>query len=379
MNIVIIGSAHPLRGGGIATFNERLATYLQDEQQDNVTIYSYSLQYPNFLFPGKSQYTDEPAPKGLKIHQKINSVNPLNWISVGKELKDLRPDLIIVRYWMPFFGPCLGTILRQVRKNNHTKIICIADNVIAHEPRIGDKQMTNYFIKPIDAFITMSKSVLKDLHLFAPSQPASFLPHPVYDNFGTAIPKEDARQQLNIGTDEKVILFFGFIRKYKGLDILLECLADPRLKDRNVRLLIAGEYYDDAKEYEAIIEQHQLKDRIYAFTDFIPNDEVAQYFCAADCVVQPYRTATQSGITQVCYHFEKPMIVTNVGGLGEIVPNEKVGYVVENENDAIVNAICKFYDENKMAYFESELKIEKQKYSWKYFVEGINALYDRIK
>src|SRR6187402_146789 len=221
--IAIIGPAHPLRGG-LTTFNHRLAREFL-AQGDECVIYSFSLQYPSFLFPGTSQFTDEPAPEGLTIHSIINSVNPLNWIKVGKRIAREKPDIILVRFWIPFMGPALGTILRQVRKNKHTKIICIADNVKPHEVRVGDKIFTRYFLKPCHAFITMSENVLRDLRTYETSKPALFIPHPIYDNFGERISKAEARQHLQIPQDEKIIFFFGFIRKYKGLDLLLEAIA----------------------------------------------------------------------------------------------------------------------------------------------------------
>ena len=221
-SIVIIGSAYPLRGGGLASFNERLAREFQS-QNDNTTIYTFSLQYPSFLFPGTSQYSSEPAPKNLNIKVCINSINPLNWIRIGNELKKLQPDIIVVRYWLPLMGPCLGTILRIAKKNHHTKIICIADNVLPHEKRIGDKQFTSYFIKSIDGFVTMSEKVLDDLRLFT-NKPAQKIVHPLYDNFGERLDKVEARKYLKLNVEDKIILFFGFIRKYKGLDILLDAM-----------------------------------------------------------------------------------------------------------------------------------------------------------
>ncbi|MBS1777531.1 MAG: glycosyltransferase [Bacteroidetes bacterium] len=364
--IIIIGSAHPLRGGGIATFNERLAEVLQQQGYD-VTIYSFSLQYPSFLFPGKSQFTDEPAPSNLNIRSVINSINPFNWLHVGKELKKLKPDLVIVRYWLPFMGPCLGTILRIVKKNKHTKIICIADNIIPHEHRAGDKFFTQYFIKPVDAFISMSKDVLKDLKTLT-DKPSAYTPHPLYDNYGEALTKLEACAKLGLDAEKKYLLFFGFIRKYKGLDLLLEALQDDRLKQLEIELIIAGEFYDNPHEYDTQIQA--LSNRVKLFTQFIPNDEVRYYFGAADLVVQPYRTATQSGITQVAYHFEKPMIVTRVGGLQEVVPEGQVGFVAEPNPSSIADAIAKFF-ENPIPNLEENMAIEKKKYSWEVFIEKL--------
>jgi glycosyltransferase involved in cell wall biosynthesis len=196
-HIVILGSAWPLRGGGLATFNERLAReFIREGHQ--VTIYTFSLQYPSILFPGKSQYSEEKAPPDLDIRVAVNSINPLNWLSKGNELRKLAPDLLIVRFWLPFLGPALGTILRKIRKNKHTRIICIADNVIPHEKRAGDKMFTRYFLKPVDAFITLSEKVLTDLKYFEPAKKAIYIPHPLYDNFGEAMSKEEARKWLGL-------------------------------------------------------------------------------------------------------------------------------------------------------------------------------------
>ncbi|PZF73163.1 glycosyltransferase [Taibaiella soli] len=368
MKIAIIGSAHPLRGGGIATFNERMAYALQEEGHQ-VAIYSFSLQYPNFLFPGKSQFTDEPAPKGLKIHSIINSINPLNWLSVGRRIKKEKPDLVIVRYWLPFMGPCLGTILRIVRKNKHTRILCIADNVIPHEKRPGDVQFTKYFIKPVDAFITMSRDVLKDLQTFT-NKPSLYTPHPLYDNYGDAVPMAEARKKLNLDPHGRYLLFFGFIRKYKGLDILLEAMNDERIKAAGIELIIAGEYYEDKAPYEQQMADYGLKS-LHLFTDFIPNDEVKYYFSAADLVTLPYRDATQSGITQVAYHFEKPMIVTNVGGIAEGVPDGKVGYIAAPDAKSVADNILKFFTPGAIPNLHENIIQEKQKYSWGVFLERL--------
>ena len=227
-NILIIGPAYPLRGGGITTFNHRLAKTFT-EQGYHCEIVSFSLQYPSLLFPGKSQYSSEPPPEGLTIHTFINSVNPLNWISTGRRLKKWKPDLVVVRFWLPFMGPALGTILRQVRQNKHTKIVCIADNIIPHEKRPGDAAFTKYFLKACDAFIVMSEKVGKDLRLFEKTKPVRLAHHPLYDNFGNIIPKEEARKKLDLPANDRIILFFGFIRKYKGLDLLLKAMADEQV------------------------------------------------------------------------------------------------------------------------------------------------------
>lgn len=373
MKIIILGSAHPLRGGGIATFNERMAAVLQ-KQGHEVIIYSFSLQYPSFLFPGKSQFTDEPAPVGLTIKSVINSINPMNWYLQGNKIKNEKADLIIVRFWLPFMGPCLGTILRLVRGNRHTQIISITDNVIPHEKRFGDEAFTKYFLKPVDAFVAMSREVLNDLKSFS-SKPSIYTPHPLYDNYGISISRENAIEKIGLNPADKYLLFFGFIRKYKGLDWLLEAMNDERIKNQNLKLIIAGEFYGDEEAYTKLIEQYQLQNTVKLFTNFIPNDEVRYYFCAADLIVQPYKTATQSGITQIAYHFEKPMVVTNVGGLAENVPNGKVGFVAEPNPKSIADAILRFFEPDSIPELAQNIKQEKEQYSWENFTKKLLSLY----
>ena len=366
-SVVIIGPAHPLRGG-LATFNQRLAKQFNDECHD-CSIVSFSLQYPSFLFPGTTQYSTDPAPNNISVHTLINSIHPLNWLAVGRKLKKWKPDLIVVRYWLPFMGPALGSILRIVKKNKHTKIVCIADNIIPHEKRFGDVPFTKYFLKSADAFVTMSEKVLNDLRMFT-SKPAQLVQHPLYDNFGEKISKQEARNFLELNAEGKIILFFGFIRQYKGLDLLLKAMADARIKKENIRLLIAGEFYEDDKPYLQLIKENNLQEQVILRTSFIPDSEVKYFLCSSDCVVQPYKNATQSGVTPLAYYFEKPMIVTNVGGLPSLVPNEKAGLVCEPEPNSIADAIIRFYELGE-DYFIPHLRSEKQKYSWSKLTEAI--------
>lgn len=368
--VIIIGPAHPLRGG-LATFNQRLAKQFTGEGHE-CSIVSFSLQYPGFLFPGTTQYSADPPPEDIIIHTLINSVNPLNWLSVGKKLKKWKPDLIVVRYWLPFMGPALGTILRQVKKNKHTKIICIADNVIPHEKRIGDTVFTKYFLKAPHAFVTMSEKVLSDLRKFT-NKPAQLVQHPLYDNFGAPVAKAQARIFLELKDNERIILFFGFIRGYKGLDLLLKAMTDKRIKKENIKLLVAGEFYEDDKPYLKMVQENNLQEQVILKTNFISDSEVKYYLCSADCVVQPYRNATQSGVTPLAYHFEKPMIVTNVGGLPSLVPHEKAGLVCEPEPRSIADAIIRFYELGE-DHFIPNLRSEKQKYSWGNLVQAILQL-----
>jgi glycosyltransferase involved in cell wall biosynthesis len=382
MNVVIIGPAHPLRGG-LASFDQRLCKAFMDEGY-TASIYSFSLQYPGFLFPGTTQYSSDPPPEHIEIHSLINSVNPFSWLRVGRRLRRESPDLVVVRYWLPFMGPALGTILRRARKNRKTRIIAITDNVLPHEKRPGDTAFTQYFLKSCDAFITMSDEVMQDLKKFEKQKPAARVVHPLYDNFGEIIPKTEARRllrerlRLDIGEQEKVILFFGFIRKYKGLDILLRAMAEPGIRESGIRLLVAGEYYEDAQAYRELIETLKIGDRLILKTDFIPDSEVQYYVCAADAVIQPYRHATQSGVTPLAYHFERPMIVTNVGSLPAHVLHEQTGLVAEPEPASLARAIRRFYELGE-EYFIPHLRSEKKKYSWRNLVNTILDLFHDIQ
>lgn len=368
--VVIIGPAHPLRGG-LASFDERLTRQFQNDGFE-ATLFTFSLQYPGFLFPGTTQYSSEPAPKDININVCINSVNPFNWLIVGNKLRKLKPNIIVIRYWLPFMGPCLGTILRIARLNKFTRLVCIADNVIPHEKRPGDTIFTKYCFKTIDGFVTMSEKVLKDLKTFT-GKPSQQIVHPLYDNFGAALDKASARKHLGLNESDNIILFFGFIRKYKGLDWLLEAMSILKAKGSKIKLLVAGEFYEDRKIYDDLIEQTGISDSLILRTDFIQDSEVRYYLSAADFVIQPYKNATQSGVTPLAYHFEKPMLVTNVGGLPDLVPNGKVGIVVEPNPQAIADGIERLYELGEEQFFP-HLRLEKAKYSWQVLTNTIVQL-----
>lgn len=375
-SVVILGPAHPLRGG-LASFDERLAREFISAGW-NTKIFTFSLQYPHFLFPGVSQFTDEPIPKDIDIQVCINSINPINWIRIGLKLKNLSPDLIIVRYWIPFMAPCLGAILRIVKRNNKTKIICLADNILPHEKRPGDGLLTKYFLSVPDAFIVMGESVMQELYKLKPEAKGILIDHPLFDNFGEIVEKEVARKFLNIPLYEKLVLFFGFIRKYKGLDLLLDAFGNDILKGSQINLLIAGEFYEDSKPYMHQIEQNQIKQNIYLHNHFIPDSLVRYYLSAADVVVQPYKNATQSGVTPLAYHFEKPMIVTDVGALARLVPNGIVGLVCAPDSQSIAHAIKSFFDHDP-GHFLNGIREGKLKLSWKTFVDKILVLKNEIQ
>ena len=373
--VIIIGPAFPFRGG-IANFNNALAQEYYD-RGDQVTLYSFTLQYPGFLFPGTTQYESGDAPKNLNIKTLINSVNPFNWINVARKINAEKPDYVVVRYWLPFMAPCLGTIARLLNKK--IKILAITDNVIPHEKRIGDTLLTRYFVKSCDAFLSLSASVLDDLSKFTNTTYKKFIPHPIYNVFGDKIPKAKALENLGLNSEDKHLLFFGFVRKYKGLDLMLKAMADSRIKAMGIKLIIAGEFYDDKTEYTDMITNLGIEDNIIMKSDFIPAEKVKDYFCAADMITQTYRTATQSGVTQIAYSFDRPMLVTDVGGLAEIVPNNKVGYVTSQNPIAIADVIIDFYTNNKEEEFSDNTSLEKKRFSWKLFIEGLDELMDSVK
>ncbi|MDD4848112.1 MAG: glycosyltransferase [Bacteroidales bacterium] len=375
-NIIILGSAYPLRGGGISTFNERLAQAFLDHG-DRVKILTFSLQYPSILFPGKTQLSDSPKPD-LDIEVCVNSINPFNWIKIGRKIKKMNPDLLIFRYWIPFMAPCFGTIAKKVRKNKHTKIIAITDNVIPHESFFWDKPLTNYFLKSMHGFLAMSHSVMNDLQKFDTIKPRIFTRHPLYDNYGKLMDRNDAIQQLGLDVKFRYLLFFGLIRDYKGLDLLLTAMSHPAIKNAPIKLIVAGEFYTDQKPYLDLIKNNHLENNVILHTHFIPEADVRTYFSACDIVVQPYKDATQSGVTQVAYHFEKPVITTNVGGLSEIVLDGKTGYIVNPDSDLISKKIIQFFEENRYDEFVSNIKTEKTKYSWEQFIASIYNVYQQI-
>lgn len=359
MKIILIGPAFPLRGG-IADSNHSLALALQKLGHE-VIMLSFSLQYPSFLFPGKSQYDLQGSKPPIEIRTSINSVNPLTWLKTALWLKKQKPNLVITRFWLPFMGAALGSILKLSGLKNSIPLIALCDNVIPHENRVGDKALTSYFLKANNRFLVMSKSVGKDISSFVENAKINFHPHPVYDQFGDLQDKSSAIKSLNLNPVKNYILFFGFIRKYKGLDLLLEAL--PTI-NKNVELLVAGEFYESELDYKHLVEKLGLSSRVHFFADFIPQENVATFFSACDILVQPYRSATQSGVAQIAYHFNKPILVTNVGGLPEIVPHNKVGYVVEVNPIEISNALNEFYDLDKELEFIENIKQEKKKYSW---------------
>ncbi|HUL43447.1 MAG TPA: glycosyltransferase [Bacteroidota bacterium] len=369
MKIIIVGTAFPLRGG-IAHFNALLASHLK--LRHGVETVTFKRQYPKLLFPGKTQEESgeqagiEPAP------QLVDSINPFNWWSVARQIAARHPDLLIFKYWLPFFGPCFGTIAGSVKKRSGAKVIYICDNIIPHERRPGDVAFTRYAFRRADGFIVQSDAVEKDLRTHFPGSHYRKVPHPVYENFGTAIPKETARKKLGIRA-ERIMLFFGYVRAYKGLFVLIDAMS--HLKDAGIHLLVVGEFYDDEQKYRSRVEGLGLGSSVTFVSEYVPNDRVGEYFSAADVVVLPYLSATQSGIVQIAYNFDKPVIATTTGGLVEVVVEGKTGFLVPpGSPKELAGSIRRFYDEKKEAAFVEHVKTEKKKYSWDSLVENIEAL-----
>ena len=373
MKIIIVGTSHPYRGG-IAAFTDRLATEFVKEGVD-IEVVTFKLQYPSILFPGKTQYSDAKAPEGFPIERKVNSINLLNWLKVGKEIREMNPDIVIFTYWMSFFAPCFSKIAKVVKHNGHTKCIGLIHNMIPHEKSLLDKMFAPRFVRAMDGFVALSQSVLNDIaSLDKQNKPKCMVHHPLYDHFGDIEDKKSAIKQLGFDENYRYFLFFGLVRAYKGLDLLIGAFADERLRKYPVKLIIAGEFYDDPKPYLKQIEKLKLQDFIIIENQYINDVDVKYYFNSADMVVQPYKSATQSGVTQIAYHFEKPMLVTNVGGLGEMIPDGKVGYVVEPNATAIAGALVDFCENERYEKFVEGVREEKKKYQWSNMTEAIKKL-----
>lgn len=363
MKVVILGTSWPYRGG-LATFNERLARQFMSEGHE-VEIWTFTLQYPSFLFPGKTQYTNEPAPTDLVIRRKLNSCNPFNWLRVGRAICKAAPDMLICCYWMSFFAPSYGLISRMARRNGKTRCFALVHNMIPHEPNILDKLFAPYFVKSQDGFVALSDSVVHDIdQLDKKDRPKTFSPHPIYDHYGERMSKAEACKALGLDASKDYMLFFGLVRAYKGLDLLLDAFAQIKDQLPDLQLIIAGEFYEDEDKYRTQIAANELTDRVILRNEFIPDGDLRKYFGAADIIVQPYKTATQSGVTQVAFHFEKPMLVTNVGGLGEIVHDHKMGYASEPTAEAIAEDLKDYFEKKRQAAYTAYLQKEKTKYAW---------------
>ena len=377
MKITILGPAHPYRGG-LASIMEIMARTFQ-RRGDEVDIKTFTLQYPSLLFPGESQTVATPPPADLRICRCVNTMNPLNWVRVGRRIRRERPDFVLMKYWTPFMAPCFGSIARIARGNGHTKVLCQIDNVEPHERHLTDKPFNRYYLHSVDGFVYMSEQVHSELRAYSDA-PALFSPHPLFENFGERVERSEACVRLGLDPANRYVLFFGLIRDYKGLDLLLDAWAQLRRAGRTEgrRLIVAGEFYTAREPYLNRIADNGLQDEVLLHDRFIPDDDVKYYFSAADFVVQPYKTATQSGVTQIAYQFCVPMVVTKVGGLAEIVPDGRVGYVCEPTPEGVAGAIERMYEGDTLQRFRENCVEERRRFSWEEMCSRITELYGLV-
>lgn len=378
MKITILGPAHPYRGG-LASIMETMARIFL-HRGNEVDIKTFTLQYPALLFPGKSQTVTTPAPADLPIERCVHTVNPFNWLRIGRRIGRERPDFVLLKYWTPFMAPCFGTIARLARRNGHTRVLCQIDNVEPHEHHLIDRPCNRYFLRSVDGFVYMSEQVHRELRAYTDA-PALFSPHPLFEHFGTRVPREEACARLGLDPRLRYVLFFGLIRDYKGLDLLLDAWAALRREGRTEgrRLIVAGEFYARREPYMQQLDALGLRDEVLLHDRFIPDAEVKEYFSAVDFVVQPYKTATQSGVTQIAYQFCTPMVVTDVGGLPEIVPDGRVGYVCPPTVEGVTRAVARMFDEEALERFRANCLDERRRFSWEEMCNRIEEVYRKVR
>lgn len=375
MKIVIISPAYPLRGG-IAHHTASLYKKLCERNYE-VYVLTFKRQYPKIFFPGKTQL-ENSNDKSIKIDTEpiIDSISPLSWWRASRRVKSLSPELVLIMYSMPFFAPCFGTICRLVKKKSHSKVLFLCHNIIPHERRIGDIALSRFAFKRADYFIVQSEVVRQELLKLYPNAKHELVAHPVYDIFGQPVEKSHAKKELDLKAS-RVLLFFGYVRAYKGLDLLLQAMP-AILKKIDLKLLIVGEFYEEELEFRKMIAEMKIDARVEIYPDFVPSEQVNVFFAASDVVVLPYKSATQSGIVQLAYHFNKPCIVTDVGGLAEVVIHEKTGFVVPPNNPReLAAAVIRYYAKDKEQEFSENITVEKKKYSWDNMVDAIEALFLR--
>ena len=378
MKISIVGPAHPYRGG-LAVIMQSMARVFQ-HRGDEVKIKTFTLQYPRIFFPGRNQTVQTPPPPDLYIVRCVNTMNPFNWIAVGRWIAREKPDFVLMKYWTPFMAPCFGTIARFARRNDHTKVLCQIDNVEPHEHHLTDKPFNRYYLGVVDGFVYMSEQVHGELKAYSDA-PALFSPHPLFENFGERVARNEACVRLGLDPTVDYVLFFGLIRDYKGLDLLLDAWAGLRRRGLAAgrRLIVAGEFYTPKERYLRQIADNGLQDEVILHDRFIPDEQVKYYFSAVDFVVQPYKTATQSGVTQIAYQFCVPMVVTDVGGLSEIVPDGRVGYVCEPTVQGVADAIARMYDGDTIERFRLNCIEERKRFSWEEMCTRIAELYEMVR
>ncbi|MEX0747996.1 MAG: glycosyltransferase [Rhodothermales bacterium] len=367
LRIVLVGPASPFRGG-IAQFTDGMAEGLA-RRGHGVEIVTFSRQYPEIFFPGISQM--EPGAQPGRALALVDSLNPISWLTTARRIAAMKPHVVIFQYWLPFFAPPFGTIAGRLRKHD-VKILSILHNVLPHERNPGDRVLAKYFLKRCDRLVALSNSVARDLRSLGIDRPLRTTPHPVYAHFGDPIPKEIARRQLGMPEEGEILLFFGFVRRYKGLHILLQAMSEVIRHRPGVRLVVAGEFYEDEDTYREAIRSLGLSDHVVLYPEYIEARRVGELFSAADIVVQPYEAATQSGVVQTAYHFEKPVIVTNVGGLAEVVIHEESGLVVPPKDPgALAAAIIRFFEGSLAEHLSEGARREKARHSWDHFVDVV--------
>ncbi len=370
MKIIIIGPAYPWRGG-IAHHSGLLAAHLSKRHE--VELVTFSRQYPSFLFPGTSQYEEVQAPPALPAQQSIDSLNPLNWIRVGLALQKKAPALLLFTYSLPFFAPCYGTIAAIARRKPGIRTMFLCHNVIPHERRFGDRLLTRFAFAFADYFIVQSEAVQRDLVELRPDATFAMAHHPVFESFGNPIPKEEARQRLSISS-ARTLLFFGYVRQYKGLSVLLRALQNLH----DVHLIVAGEFYDDEQVYRDLTRELNISERVRFVNSYVPGSDVPLYFSAADAVVVPYLSATQSGIIQLAFNFDKPVIASHVGGLSEVVTDHETGRLVPpGDAAALAGAIREFYEKNEEPRMTAAVSRTKSEFSWDKLVAAVESFMDR--
>ncbi len=378
MKITIVGPAHPYRGG-LASIMETMAREFQ-QRGDEVNIKTFTVQYPKLLFPGKSQTLDTTPPEDLNITRCVNTMNPFNWIKIGRQIKRECPDFVLLKYWTPFMAPCFGTIARIARRNKHTKFICQIDNVEPHEHHMIDYPCNLYFLRAVDGYVYMSEQVNRELKEYT-QNPAIFSPHPMFENFGSRVERNEACETLKLDPAHRYAMFFGLIRDYKGLDILLEAWAKLKAegKTEGRKLVVAGEFYSSKDRYLAQIKSDKIEEDVIIHEGFVSDEMVKHYFSATDFVILPYHTASQSGVTQIAYNFSLPMIVTNVGGLPEIVPHDKVGYVCSPTFNSVAESIENIWNNGNLERFCNNMECERKRFSWSEMCNKITEVYNKVK
>ena len=370
MRISLLGPAWPYRGG-IAHFQAGLARVLaaRGHRVDEVT---FRRQYPEKLFPGKSQFDGGPPPDDrAPAAQLIDSLNPLSWPRTARFVAEGGTEVALFMHWMPFFGPAFGVIARRLRKRG-VRVLAVVHNALPHERRPGDQVLTRFALGACDGLVVLSDQVREDVASLGVAAPVAQVEHPVYDGFGDPTPKAEARTELGLPESSPVFLFFGFIRRYKGLHVLLDAWASVRQRVPKAQLVVAGEFYADEAALRA---QAAALDGVRLDADYVPDDRVGLYVSAADAVVQPYLSATQSGVAQIAFHFGRPVITTDVGGLAEIVPDGEAGLVVPPDDPAaLADALVRFVEDDLGDALAAGVRQQRERFSWDRLAEAVERL-----